>query len=84
MLQHESRVSEEKLLIEQERQMKENQRLKMVNRLHQRQSISREPTYFTTVDVAEATIPVARASLKSSNSGRQGIIYFEKQQENIR
>ena len=35
MRQYESRMSEEKLLTEQERQMKENQRLEMINRLHQ-------------------------------------------------
>ena len=83
MRQHENRMSEQKLLIEQERQMKENQRLEMTYRLRQRRSISREPTYFTTVDVTEATMPVARAPLKLGNSDRQGIILSEEQQENI-
>ena len=79
-----SPMSEEKLLIEQERQMKENQRLERTNRLRQRRSTSREPTYFTTVDVMEATMPFARTPLKLGNSGRQGIILSEEQQENIR
>ena len=78
MRQHKNRMSEEKLLLGQERQMKENQRLRMTNRLLQPRSISREPTYFTSVDVTEATMPVARASLKLRNSGRQSIILSEE------
>ena len=84
MRQHESRMSEEKRLIEQERQMKETQRLEMINRLHQRRSVSREPTYFTTVDVTKVTMHVPHAPLKLGNSGRQDIILSEEQQEDIR
>ena len=84
MRQHESRMNEEKLLIEQGRQMKENERLEITNRLRQRRSISRELMYFTTVDVLEATTPVAHAPLKLGNSGRQGTVLSEEQQEDIR
>ena len=44
MWKHQSRMSEEKLLIEQERQMKENQRLETSNRLRQRRLVSLEST----------------------------------------
>ena len=84
MRQDEGRLIEERQLIEGERQRKENQRLELTNRLRQRRSISRESACFTTVDVTEATIPVARASLKLGNSARTGIILSEEEQENIR
>ena len=84
MRQDEGRLIEERQLIEGERQRKENQRLEMTNRLRQRRSISRESACFTTVDVTEATMPVARAPLKLDNSGRTGIILSEEEQENIR
>ena len=84
MRQDEGRLIEERQLIEQERQRKENQGLEVTNRLRQRRSISRESACFTTVDVTEATMPVARASLKLGNSGRTGIILSEEEQENIR
>ena len=84
MRQDEGRLIEERQLIEGERQRKENQRLEVTNRLRQRRSISRESACFTTVDVTEATIPVARAPLKLGNSARTGIILSEEEQENIR
>ena len=84
MRQDEGRLIEERQLIEGERQRKENQRLEVTNRLRQRRSISRESACFTTVDVTEATMPVARAPLKLGNSGRTGIILSEEEQENIR
>ena len=84
MRQDEGRLIEERQLIEGERQRKENQRLELTNRLRQRRSISRESACFTTVDVTEATIPVARAPLKLGNSARTGIILSEEEQENIR
>ena len=84
MRQDEGRLIEERQLIEQERQRKENQRLEVTNRLRQRRSISRESACFTTVDVTEATMPVARAPLKLGNSCRTGIILSEEEQENIR
>ena len=84
MRQDEGRLIEERQLIEQERQRKENQRLELTNQLRQRRSISRESACFTTVDVTEATIPVARAPLKLGNSARTGIILSEEEQENIR
>ena len=84
MRQDEGRLIEERQLIEQERQRKENQRLELTNRPRQRRSISRESACFTTVDVTEATMPVARAPLKLDNSGRTGIILSEEEQENIR
>ena len=84
MRQDEGRLIEERQLIEGERQRKENQRLEVTNRLRQRRSISRESACFTTVDVTEATMPVARAPLKLGNSGRTGIIFSEEEQENIR
>ena len=56
----------------------------MTNRFRQRRLISREPIYFSTVDVTEVTMPVARAPLKLGNSGREGIALSEEQQENIR
>ena len=82
--QDEGRLIEERQLIEGERQRKENQRLEVTNRLRQRRSISRESACFTTVDVTEATMPVARAPLKLGNSARTGIILSEEEQENIR
>ena len=84
MRQDEGRLIEERQLIEGERQRKENQRLELTNRLRQRRSISCESACFTTVDVTEATMPVARAPLKLGNSGRAGIILSEEEQENIR
>ena len=84
MRQDEGRLIEERQLIEGERQRKENQRLELTNRLRQRRSISRESACFTTVDVTEATIPVACAPLKLGNSARTGIILSEEEQENIR
>ena len=84
MRQDEGRLIEERQLIEGERQRKENQRLEVTNRLRQRRSISRESACFTTVDVTEATMPVARAPLKLGNSARTGIILSEEEQENIR
>ena len=84
MRQDEGRLIEERQLIEGERQRKENQRLEMTNRLRQRRSISRESACFTTVDVTEATMPVARAPLKLGNSNRTGVILSEEEQENIR
>ena len=56
----------------------------MTSRLRERRSISRDATDFATVDVTEATIPVARAPQKLGNSGRKCIILSEEQQENIR
>ena len=84
MRQDEGQLIEERQLIEGERQKKENQRLEVTNRLRQRRSISRESACFTTVDVTEATMPVARAPLKLDNSDRTGIILSEEEQENIR
>ena len=84
MRQGEGRLIEEGQLIEHERQRKENQRLEVTNRLRQRRSISRESVCFTTVDVTEAIMPVARAPLKFGNAGRTGIILSEEEQENIR
>ena len=54
----------------------------MTNRLRQRGSISRESACYTTGDVTEATMPVARAPLKLGNYGRTGIILSEEEQEN--
>lgn len=84
MRQHQSRLSEERRMIEQQKQRKENQRLEMTSRLRPKRSISRDPTYVTAVDATEATIPVADAPLKLGNSGRSSIILSEEQQENIR
>ena len=84
MRQDEGRLIEERQLIEGERQRKENQELEVTNRLRQRRSISRESACFTTVDVTEATMPVAHAPLKLKNSGRTGIILSEEERENIR
>ena len=81
MRQDEGRLIEERQLIEGERQRKENQRLEVTNRLRQRRSISRESACFTTVDVTEATMPVARAPLKLGNSARTGIILSEEEQQ---
>ena len=74
MRQGDGRLSEERQLLEQERQRKENQRLEMTNRLRQRQLISHESAYFSRVDVTEARVPIARARVKLDNSDRIAVL----------